>query len=63
MGSKYIWICASIAYGILSGLIYALIARHRRYKGSFWRRFIVWSVIYTVAGLAICRVLWHFLSD
>lgn len=54
---------ASVAYGIISGVVYALIARHRKFKGNFWRRLIVWSVIYTLAGLAICRLLFHFLDD
>ena len=63
MGNKYIWIMASVAYGIISAVVYALIARHRKFKGNFWRRLIVWFVIYTVVGLALCRVLFHFLND
>ncbi len=63
MGNKYIWIFASVAYGIIAGLVYALIARHRGFRGNFWRRLIVWTVIYTLVALAICRVMFHFLDD
>lgn len=63
MGSKEIWILASVAYGLLSGLIYALIARYRRYNGNFIRRFIVWSVVYTLFALALASLLWHYLAE
>lgn len=54
MGSKWIWIIASVAFGLVSGGVYAWL---RRKDGKSLRRWALWSVIYTGIGLAICRVL------
>ena len=63
MGSKEIWVFAALAYGVLSGLVYALIARYQGYKGKFVRRFVVWSFLYTAFAFAVASVLWHFLAE
>lgn len=63
MGSYSIWAWASVAYGIVCAGIYTLIARYRKFRGIPWRRFIVWSVIFTAIALALTGVLYHFLSD
>lgn len=57
MGSKLIWILASIGFGCLTGLIYALICQVKQRKG-FLRRLIVWSALYSLGALVLCRLLW-----
>lgn len=61
MGDKWIWIAASLAYGIVSGLTYALICLRKGRKG-FLRRFAVWSALYATFGLILCRILWALFS-
>lgn len=62
MGSKYIWILASVGFGVLTGLVYSLICLAKHRKG-FWRRLIVWTTLYTIGALVFCRLLWALFAD
>lgn len=64
MGSYYIWIAASVAYGLLSGAIYTALRGRKEPERRFsLRRFLVSSAIYALVALMICRVLWVIFSD
>lgn len=55
MGSKWIWIAASVAFGLLSGMIYTFFKRH---DGKMMLRFGISAAAYTVWGLVLCRIIW-----
>ncbi len=57
MGDKWIWIYASIGYGVLTALIYSFLCHLKGAKG-FIRRCIIWSLLFTAFGLIVCRILW-----
>ncbi len=63
MGSYSIWAVASVLFGVTCGVIYTLIARYRHFRGNPWRRFGVWTVIYTIFAFLLTGLLYHYLSD
>lgn len=62
MGNKWIWILASIAYGLISAILYTWIcyrSGHRRLR----LRLLLSAAAYTLFGLAVCRVLWALFAE
>lgn len=61
MGNKWIWILSSVAYGLLSGILYSWIC-HSRGKSRLRLRLLLSSGAYTLFGLGICLLLWKLFA-
>ena len=62
MGNKWIWIAVSIVYGLVSSLIYVWLCHRRRARYLLFRFGVMWF-LYSLAAVALCRVLWVIFSD
>ena len=61
MGNYWIWIWASLGFGLVSAALYTLICWRRGRRGLA-KRFAGSAVLYALTGLAICRVLWFLFA-
>lgn len=61
MGSKLIWIAATLIYGIVCAAIFTFIRKREGAKNAL-RRFIISFCAFSAAGGLIVYVLWRLFS-
>jgi predicted outer membrane lipoprotein len=55
MGSVWLWLLISIAFGIVSSLVYMWVDKSSRRRKNEWRRFLIYAIAYSIVGfIFIC---------